>query len=477
VRITQACWLISVAGMLTVAVLGPSAAVSPVPGRLSWPPYALSAAPADGLVYVIAAIAVVSGATATWRLLTAHPRDPAVGPGWLHGAGFLVAAVLTLLPPFGADVKSYVAYGMEAASGVNPYTAGPQSPGVPQNGITQAVESPWQTTPSVYGPVFTKLSEGIARLAHGDGHVAVTLTRILLTGSFVLTGLLLHALCRTPTARSRAAVMWSANPLLLFTLVGGAHVDVLVTVPLLCSIALVRRFPLAAGAAIGLAATLKLTGLVALPGLVWAARRRRRSSLLVLVGVCAVAVPLIAATPDAFAQLRRASRFTTPAAPWRPVASLVQPVLGYSGARSLVGVLAGIVGLLLIALLLRRGVPPAADTPAGRAAAITAAFAVGWVLTTPYVLPWYDVLAWAPLALVGASFLDRVLLVHTMTLAMAFLPGRTAALTRGADLTNRVLHSGVSPAVLAVLVVVTARLSLQHRNGPRPQRKPAIEFG
>jgi hypothetical protein len=466
--ITRACWLLSVAGFLTVAALGPSAAVPPLPGSTLWPPYSLSVAPADGLVYAIELIAAVAGAVAMWRLLTALSRGWNVDPRWLHAAGFLVAGVMTLLPPVASgDIKSYIAYGQQAASGVNPYTAGPQSPGVPQDDITQSVESPWQTTPTVYGPVFTKISSVIAGIAHGDAHLAVTLTRLLLTGAFILSGILLHALCDTTAGRRRAAVLWSANPLLLFTLVAGAHLDALVATTILCSIALVRRFPFAAGAVIGLAATLKLTGLVALPGLVWATRQRLRSSALIVLGACAFALPWMALTSGAFTELRRASRFATPAAPWRVMSSLIEPVLGHPTARSLVGAVAGAVGLVLIALLLRRGLPPAADTTVGRAAAVAAAVTIGWLLTAPYILPWYDALAWAPLALVGASFLDRVLLVHTTALVFAFLPGRDVPLAAGTDVVNRVLHSGLSPLALTVLIIVTARLTARSRQNSR----------
>jgi alpha-1,6-mannosyltransferase len=483
--ITPACWLLSVAGMLTVALLGVSAAVSPLPGSTQWPPYSLSVAPADGVVFAIEGIAVVAGAVATWRLLTALRGKWDVDPRWLHAAGFVVAGVMTVLPPVaGADIKNYIAYGQEAASGVNPYTSGPQSPGVPQDAITRSVEAPWQTTPSVYGPVFTRLSHAVADVADGDGHLAVTLTRLLFAGAFLLTGILLHRLCATDAGRRRAAVLWSANPLLLFTLVAGAHVDVLVAAVVVCSLALVRRSPLGAGAAIGLVATLKLSGLVALPGMVWASRQRPRSAVLIVVGAGAFALPWFVATSGVLTQLHRASRFTTPATPWRALSSLIQPALGYDVARSIVDALAVAAGLVLIAVLLRRGLPPvAADTPAGRAAALVTATTIGWLFTAPYVLPWYDALAWAPLALAGASFLDRVLLVHTTVLVIAFLPGRVVRLDAGAELANRVLHSALSPVVLAALILVTAWLAARRQQtvtpGPtRPgqYRKPTFEI-
>ena len=468
---TLVCWLLSVLGIALVGLLGTSAAVPPLPGSSHWPPYALSLHPADGLVFAIQGVATLAGAAATWRMLSALRNGWAPDPRRMLAVGLLVAGAFVLLPPVAsADIKSYIAYGQEDVLGVNPYTHGPQSAGVPQDPITQSVESPWQRTPSIYGPVFTKISSGIADVANGDAHLAVTLTRILLVAGFAVTAVVLHVIAGDAARRRRAAVLWTVNPLLLYTLVAGAHLDALVAATTVCTMALLRRLPLLAGAVVGLAATLKLTGLVVLPGALWATRRRRRSAAAVVVGGLVFAVPWFAATSGAFTQLRHASRFATPAAPWRAVSSLIQPALGYSTSRSLVGLLAGLVGLTLVALMLRRGLPEAPDTTLGRAAGVTSTFALGWVLSASYILPWYDALAWAPLALVGASFLDRVLLVHTAVLIFAFLPGRDIPLSTGADIANRVLHSGVSPVMLAALMVLTGWLLVRpdDAGGPSP---------
>jgi alpha-1,6-mannosyltransferase len=200
---------------------------------------------------------------------------------------------------------------------------------------------------------------------------------------------------------------------------------------------------------------------VALPALLWAVRHRVVTAAWILVGACAVALPWYATTPDAFRELSRVSRFATPAAPWRVVSSVIQPALGYTATRTLIDALAAATALAIVVLLVRRALPPAGVGVEGRAAAFTAAITIGWVLTTAYVLPWYDSLAWASLALAGASYLDRVLLVHTGMLVLAFVPGRDVPLSRGSALVNRVLHSGISPAVLAVLVVVTVWLAVR----------------
>jgi alpha-1,6-mannosyltransferase len=465
---TAVCWLIAVGGMALVALLGPSAAVRSIPGGSGWPPYSLSVHPPTGLVFTIEVLAVAAGAVAAWRMQTAARQDRGPGPRRLQAAGFLAAAVLTLLPPAGSeDLLSYLAYGQESRAGINPYLLGPQSPGVPQDALTRAVEFPWQFTPSVYGPAFTRISTVVAHLAHGDGHIAATLVRLLLTGAFVVTGVLLFALSPTVRDRRRAVALWSANPLMLFALVAGAHVDVLVVALLTAALALVGRSPLAAGVLAGLAATVKLNGLIVLPGLLWAVRARRRTVLAVLLGAAAVALTWYATTPGVFTQLRHISQYTTPAMPWRAVRWLLEPLLGPATARSFVPTLAGIVGLVLVALLFRRGLPAATGTPTGRAAAVTATFAVGYLLTAPYVLPWYDALAWAPLVLAGASVLDRLVLVHTTALTYALLPGRQVPLPEVVDLTVRAMHSVVSPVVLLVVAVVAFRAALR-----RPQPAP-----
>jgi hypothetical protein len=468
--ITLACWLFSVVGMIGVALLGPSAAVARIPGGGGWPPYSLSVAPPTGVVFTIEVLAVLAGAIAAWRLQTSARRGRGPDPRRLQAAGFLAAAVFTLLPPAGSeDLLSYLAYGQESAGGVNPYLLGPQSPGVPQDALTSAVEYPWQTTPSVYGPVFTRISAVIAQVAHGDGHIAATLMRLLITGAFVVTGVILFALSGTDQERRRAVALWSANPLMLFALVAGAHVDVLVVAVMMAALALVQRSALAAGVLVGLTATLKLNGLIVLPALLWAVRARRRAALTVLVGAAAVALPWYAATHGVFTQLGHVSRFTTPAAPWRVVRLLLGPMLGAATARSLVPPIAGLVGLLLVVLLFRRGLPAATGTATGRAAAITATFAVGYLLTAPYVLPWYDALAWAPLALAGASVLDRLLLLHTTALTFAMLPGRQVPLPEVVDLAGRAFHSVVSPVVLLVLIVIAVRVALRR---PQPAEPP-----
>jgi hypothetical protein len=473
--ITVLCWLVSVAGLALVALLGTSSAVAPIPGGGGWPPYSLSVAPPAGVVFTIEVVALACGAVAAWRLLDWARAERG---GWparrVAIPGFLAAAGFTLLPPAGSeDLLSYLAYGSEANSGINPFTHGPQSAGVPQTPLTRAVEPPWQQTPSVYGPVFTRISTAVVRLAHGDGHAAATLMRLVMLGSFVLVALLLHRLTRSEPARRRAVALWTANPLVLSALIAGAHVDVLLAAAVVCAIALVGRSALGSGVLAALAAAVKLTGVIVLPGLLWAVRRRRRSLLAVLVGAGAVGLPLYLATSGVLHQIRHVGQYTTPAAPWRVVRSLLEPLLGVGQARAIIPLLAAVVGLALVGLLFRRGLPAATGTSRVQVAgAVTATFSIGWLLTAPYVLPWYDAMGWATLALVGASVLDRALVVHATALSYALLPGREIPLPAVVDVASTVLHNVVSPLALLAVLVVVVRTALRR---PRVQLLPAVE--
>ena len=88
---------------------------------------------------------------------------------------------------------------------------------------------------------------------------------------------------------------------------------------------------------------------------------------------------------------------------------------------------------------------------------------LAWLLTAPYVLPWYAVVAWALLAALPASGYDRVLTIWTATLAIAYLPGRQVPLSHGLHDLLTVWKSGLAPVVLLGVVIAAAVLSFRRR--------------
>jgi hypothetical protein len=80
---------------------------------------------------------------------------------------------------------------------------------------------------------------------------------------------------------------------------------------------------------------------------------------------------------------------------------------------------------------------------------------LAWLLAWPYVLPWYDGLAWALLPLVAASSLDWLLLARTAALGFGYLPARAAGVVipPGLGWLQSVVRTGVTPAILAIVIV------------------------
>jgi len=97
-------------------------------------------------------------------------------------------------------------------------------------------------------------------------------------------------------------------------------------------------------------------------------------------------------------------------------------------------------------------------------------FGFAWLAAWPYVLPWYDGLGWALLALLPWAplpwaALDWLVLARTAALAFGYLPARGIALPPGVGWLRSVVRTGVTPvALLAVTVVL---LLLLRRSGGR----------
>ncbi|MBO0890698.1 MAG: hypothetical protein J2P14_07270, partial [Acidothermales bacterium] len=260
---------VGVATIAATETLGPSAAVPRLDA--AWPPlsahthpsqqlvtYLLWAALCVGGLGVLAGLAAVRGG---WR--------PATRP-LLVGAA-VACAVLVVTPPAGStDTLDYAAYGEQAAVGQSPYTHTPEQLRKAGDPIGAYAPRSWQGTTSVYGPLATGMQWVAAELGHGSAARAVFWLKAMNAVAFLGAGLLLDRRARTGGARVRAHLLWTLNPLLLWQLLAGAHVDALATVAALAAV-LVRP-GLAAGLLTGAAAAVKAPYLLVGLGVLWAAR-------------------------------------------------------------------------------------------------------------------------------------------------------------------------------------------------------------
>ena len=516
---------------ITIGLLGPSAMVPALPGPAWQPPYSLESAPEPHLVIILAVAALLLGGLGLLAALpalsagdtshgppvsgrpsagdTSHdppvsgqpsapiPEHPSKGSRRPPGAfpspktlvliGCVAAAVLAFLPPSGSgDHLNYAAYGRMVTLGLNPYTHGATD--LPGDPVADAVEEPWREEPSVYGPVATAL-QAVASWIGGD---SVRLTMFVLAlfnaAAFIATGLLIDRFTRhDPRRRLRAALLWTANPLLLYHLVAGMHVD---TLAIACMVAaLLARGRLAgSGVLLGLGVAIKVNaGLVAL-GPAW--ELRRRPGRLAVMAGCAVAVVVIGYAVvglDALEPITRTSKAISHASFWKLVQGRLQAIVGTGSAyRGPIQVGSLLVLALIAWSLLRLAVrtgwtgargplarcpdPASAQDGHGLEAPVVAmALVVAYLFATPYILPWYDGLALGMLVLVGASALDGLVVAHLLALSLAYLPARVEGQPPDLEWLRTVVRPQMGWVLLALTVALVAWAWQAAGRGRRPR--------
>lgn len=489
---------------LLVAVLGPSVMQPALPGGPGEPPYSLVAHPAPRLVIALTVAGVALAAVGLALCCRAARRGWAIRPGILLAAGAVAAVAFMMMPPVGAaDHLNYAAYGRMLVTGHDPYATVARD--LPADPIAGAVQD-WRDVPTVYGPVATA-QEAFASLIGGTSvRLTVFVMSVTNVVAFLAAGLLLWRAARGDPGRElRAVLLWTANPLLLFALVSGAHNDVLAIAFAVAGLVVfaapgrTRRRPgepdpmnelggswrrtLAAGALIGAGAAVKANVLIVagapawiLLGRWWRARTPSHTArLAALLGGGAVVAggAYLIAGPHAFDQLGRASRAVSLATPWHLFA-------GTGGGLVLTlprsAIRAGSVVLAAVLLvLLYRARPDESDE--GTMPRVAAALALAWLFAAPYALPWYDGLGWATLALTGWAWpgLDRLVLTRSAVLALAYLPARDprlAGLPHDLDWLVMVVRARVTPVVLTMVLLALLVVASRRFRASAPGRSP-----
>lgn len=177
-----------------------------------------------------------------WRLLQAlraHPGTPVrqvvrVVAAW--------AAPFVAAPPlFSRDVYSYAGQGALVSFHINPYLYGPGVLGAtPFNLLAGPL---WANTPSPYGPTFLSLDGLVAQLSGHQFLADLVLLRLLSVLGLVLIAAALPVLARSVGRDPGLAVALGAgSPLVLATIVGGAHNDGLMVGLLVAGLAAWKRW-------------------------------------------------------------------------------------------------------------------------------------------------------------------------------------------------------------------------------------------
>jgi alpha-1,6-mannosyltransferase len=497
--------------MIVLSAAGPNVTVPRIPraGHLPWwhalhltttlVTVSLWAAMALGAAGVIAGLAAVARG--------ARPRVRLV----LAGA-FLAVTALTVLPPAGStDSISYAASGRTAVTGHSPYVMTPrqlQRSGDPVGKQIPSAEIPssWMNAVSVYGPLATAAEWSAAELG-GTSLTRITfwlkLEEALAFGAVILA---LDRLVRAnPRLRLRAHLLWSVNPLLLWEIVAGGHIDGLAVAFGLVGVAALRSRPTQApatqapatqapastvpastipaasaalaGLLIGIAAGIKVEYALLGLAVAWACRRSvraLRALAAAAAGFAVVAVPayLTAGIPAIKVLLTRSGGIT-----WDTMYQLFwRPVLGYTHfSVSNVPPHLVLVSYLLFAAVALLALARFPDRVPGRPAVAPAlALSLAWLFVTGFQRPWYDVMAVALLALYAASWLDWVVLIRLLAAATVY----AQAVQNPAEphwLYDIVQFDGMwlTPAVRLLAAVALVWFCVSGRRGWRTRPEPS----
>lgn len=184
------------------------------------------------------------------------------------------APLLCAPPLFSTDLYTYLAQGVVAQSGFDPYTrVAADFPGT----ITDNAAGGWLRIPSPYGPLHILIVKSVLSVTGDNVILGVLLTRLAMTAGLALMCVAVPILCRRLGARPECALwMAAANPLTVLYVVSGGHNDLLMIGLLSAGAALViTTVPGFGFVLVALAAAVKIPAAAVLPFLWWEWARRR----------------------------------------------------------------------------------------------------------------------------------------------------------------------------------------------------------
>src|SRR5580704_17522193 len=148
------------------------------------------------------------------------------------------AVPFMLAPPlFSGDVYSYAGQGEMVSHHINPYDYGTGVLGVTP--FSTLPDITWANTPTPYAPTFLTVDAALARLSGHEVLPDLLLLRLLEVASLALIMAALPTLARSMRRDPAETVLLGAGcPVVLMTLVGGAHNDALMIALLVAGLAL-----------------------------------------------------------------------------------------------------------------------------------------------------------------------------------------------------------------------------------------------
>lgn len=456
--------------------------------RLSWqplfllmpasgPPWEITAHVSSRLIVVALWLAALVGAGGMAAGLLAARRGLPVPMRTLLAVGGVAVAVLVLLPPVGStDSLDYAVYGHIVALGHSPYVMTPL--GYRRlTGFRYLAPLVAAHSPSYYGPLATAEQFIAAKLSGPSIARTVLWLKLLNAIAFGAVAVAADRKFRGDRASLvRAHLLWTANPLLIWTTIASAHLDVLAAAVGLAGLLIVDGklvaipgpaagnqrpqawlLALAAGACVGAAADIKIDYALFALAIGWALRRRLGRLLAAAVGFVAVLLPSYALA--GLPAIKALSQRVQVGLGWEywPIFDRLIPL------RDIVPVAGGLV-IPLAALGLAR-MPTGRTVPSAVRAGL--AFSLGWLLLWPHQFAWYSVMIFCVLVFYRASRLDWVALASFTAMTIASMPGVDNAapevLGKALDHFDYQVLVHLAPAVLFCALVAFVILCVTQR--------------
>ena len=431
-----------------------------------------------GVVTVAMWLAALTGAVGVACGLVAVRRGWRLDPRVLVGGGLACVAILTVLPPAGStDILDYATFGHIVTLGHTPYVWAPYHLRVNGSAFGTQVPAEWARHVTLYGPLAT-FEQFLAATLGGSSLAGIVFWLKLWNAiAFATVSVVADRLLRfDAAARLRAHLLWTANPLLLWGLIAGGHIDMIAAGAGLIGLLIIgtsrdtAELPVTraviAGLFLGAAADIKIPYIIFSIAAAWALRRALWPLLATIAAALAVLVPtyLWYGPPAVQAVLDRTTKTTAD-----NFYQLLSSPTGFV-FHNLLEISVGFV--LLLAVLLCWRLPHAmSPTPALR---LALALACAWLFVWPYQLPWYDAMSICLLIFYPASRLDWIVLSRLTFGTIALIPGDPYLNAGGLiDRLNQDILTLWAPVLLLASAVGLAWLSVTRRWRMRESEIPA----
>ncbi|MGD0068197.1 MAG: hypothetical protein ABSB76_32810 [Streptosporangiaceae bacterium] len=464
---------LSVAILVSVGAAGPSSATVRVYRAGGWPPWFASVHLSDLTVTAALWVALLLGAAGVAAGLAAVRRGWHPPVRWLVAGAVVAVIALAVVPAVGStDMLDYAVYGRIAVLHHSPYVMTPEWLRLAHDPVGLLAPWFWQNVPSVYGPLATATEWAASELGGRSAALTIFWLKVWNAVAFVVVVLTLDGLTRGRSAmRVRAHLLWSVNPLMLWAVMAGGHVDGLAVGIAVLALAVLGRSvvlardpgriglgrALGSGLLLGAATAVKAPFVLFGTGLAWVARGSPRTLAAAGAGGAAVlAAGYLAAGRGAVTDTVNRGYGAAGDNLWQ----VIYRLLGFTPPFRHLTLLAALAFVALGVLLIRRPPPGALDLPVIWP---VLAAVVAWAFTSPLQRPWYDVMIYLPLVFLPPSRLDWVVLGRSVAGGIAYIPGvivrRLHPAWLEADYTTVIKTVGPSGRLLALAALVVLCLT------------------